>query len=47
MKKEVEPIINDKEIDEEEDPADPFQIGDIFWVRVIGNPWWPALIYGI
>ncbi len=45
-KKEVEPIVDENEI-EEDDPIDTFQIGDIFWVRVTGNPWWPALIYGI
>ncbi|CAF1472394.1 unnamed protein product [Rotaria sp. Silwood1] len=43
--KENKLIINEIEIDEE-DPPDLFQLGDIFWVHVSGNPWWPALIYG-
>jgi len=35
------------EIEEEiEDPDDPYKIGDIFWVRIGNNPWWPALLYG-
>jgi hypothetical protein len=51
-KKDVEPIANDnieikEEVEEEEeDPLDNCQLGDMFWVRVVGNPWWPALIYG-
>jgi hypothetical protein len=36
----------EEEEEEEEDPLDNCQLGDIFWVRVAGNPWWPALIYG-
>ncbi|CAF1107258.1 unnamed protein product [Adineta steineri] len=44
-KKIEEPIPIEDEI-EQEDPPDIYQIGDIFWVRVAGNPWWPALIYG-
>ena len=53
---EAEVIVNENEIKEEEeeeeeeekeeDPADIFQLGDLFWVRVPGNPWWPAMIYG-
>ncbi len=39
-------VLNDAYIDQE-DPPEAFQLGDIFWVRVPGNPWWPALIYGI
>jgi hypothetical protein len=47
IEKEVEePVAEEDEI-EEEDPPDPFQVGDVFWVRVPGNPYWPALIYGI
>ena len=48
MKKEVEQIVNDDHDDniEQEDPPELFQLGDILWVRVSGNPWWPALIYG-
>lgn len=34
------------EEEEEEDPEDIYHKGDVFWVRVIGNPWWPALVYG-
>jgi hypothetical protein len=44
-KKEEQPISNDNYI-EEEDPPELVQLGDICWVRVTGNPWWPALIYG-
>lgn len=40
-------MVEEEEEEEEEDPEDVFQKGDIFWVRVSGNPWWPALIYGI
>ncbi len=46
IKQEIEPITDENTI-EEEDPVDLYQLGDIFWVRVTGNPWWPALIYGI
>ena len=44
-----EPISHDNEFEEEEeeeDPSDVFQVGDILWARVVGNPWWPALVYG-
>ncbi|CAF0871664.1 unnamed protein product [Adineta ricciae] len=43
-----EPIADDNEFEEEEeeDPSDLFQVGDILWARVVGNPWWPALVYG-
>ncbi|CAF4369450.1 unnamed protein product, partial [Rotaria sp. Silwood2] len=37
-------LVNENDIDEE-DPPELFQVGDIFWVHVSGNPWWPALIY--
>ena len=30
----------------EENPPESFQLGDIVWAHVPGNPWWPALIYG-
>ncbi|UJR14905.1 hypothetical protein I4U23_001889 [Adineta vaga] len=46
LEKKVEESIPDENVIEEEDPPDTLQIGDIFWVRVVGNPWWPALIYG-
>ncbi|CAF1356785.1 unnamed protein product [Rotaria sordida] len=39
-------LVNDNDDIDEEDPPELFQLGDIFWVRVAGNPWWPALIYG-
>jgi hypothetical protein len=29
-----------------EDPPEIYQLGDILWHRVPGNPWWPALIHG-
>ena len=45
-KEEDESIVNDNEIDDHEDPSESFQLGDIVWVRVRGNPWWPTLIYG-
>ena len=41
-----QPIPDENEVEEEEDPSDVFQVGDIVWARVVGNPWWPALIYG-
>ena len=49
-KKEEEPVPAlqeeaEKEI-EIEDPPEIYQPGDIIWLRVGGNPWWPALIYG-
>ena len=43
--KEEEPIVDNNDIDLE-DPPESFQVGDIVWLRVPGNPWWPALIYG-
>ena len=49
-KKEEEPVPAlqeeaEKEI-EIEDPPEIYQQGDIIWLRVVGSPWWPALIYG-
>ena len=42
---EDEITINENYIDQE-DPPESFQLGDIVWLRVPGNPWWPALIHG-
>ena len=46
VKEDKQPIVDDNEFNTE-DPPELYQLGDILWVHVSGNPWWPALIYGI
>ena len=39
-------IPDEDEDDDTEDPPELYQKGDLIWLHVAGNPWWPALIYG-
>ena len=46
VKVEVPVDIPDDDADDVEDPPELYQKGDLIWLRVAGNPWWPALVYG-